>query len=72
MTNLCKEIEYVCYVYQPSKNLFLLLTINKTMWMSSNELKLMSKGQLFSNSCYICLRDATLIACESWKVVLIE
>jgi hypothetical protein len=40
--------------------------------MSSNELKLMSKHQFFYNSCYICLCGGTLMACESWKVVLIE
>jgi hypothetical protein len=39
--------------------------------MSSNEPKLMSKQQLFCNSCYICLCGATLMACELWKVVLI-
>jgi hypothetical protein len=40
--------------------------------MSSNKAKLMLKHQLFCNSCYICLCGAILIACESWKVVLIE
>jgi hypothetical protein len=40
--------------------------------MSSNEPKLMSKCQLFYNSCYICLYGAILMAWESWKVVLIE
>jgi hypothetical protein len=40
--------------------------------MSSDELKLMSKYQLFYNSCYICLYGATLMACESWKITLIE
>ncbi len=40
--------------------------------MSSNEPKLMSKCQLFYNSYYICLCDAILMACESWKVVLID
>jgi len=35
------------------------------VWMSSNEPKLMSKGQLFYNSYYICLCGATLMACES-------
>ncbi len=42
------------------------------MWMSSNEPKLMSKCQLFYNSYYICLCGAILMACESWKVVLIN
>jgi hypothetical protein len=32
--------------------------------MNSNVPKLMSKCQLFCNSCYICLYDATLMACE--------
>jgi hypothetical protein len=40
--------------------------------MSSNEPKLMSKCQFFCNSCCICLCGATLMACVSWKVVLIE
>jgi hypothetical protein len=39
--------------------------------MRSNKPKLMSKRQLFCNSCYICLCGATLMACESWKVVFI-
>ncbi len=34
--------------------------------------KLMSKSQLFYNSCYICLYGAILMEWESWKVVLIE
>ncbi len=42
------------------------------MQMSSNESKLMSKTQFFCNSCYICLCGATLMACESWKVMFIE
>ncbi len=40
--------------------------------MSSNKPKLMSKRQLFCNSCYICLCGVTWMACESWKVVVIE
>jgi hypothetical protein len=40
--------------------------------MSSNEQKMMSKHELFWNSYYIYLCDATLMACESWEVVLIE
>jgi hypothetical protein len=40
--------------------------------MNSNELKLMSKHQLFCNFCYICLCGATLMACESWKVMVVE
>ncbi len=45
---------------------------NKRVWMSSKKPKLMSKRQLFYNSYYICLCGATSMACESWKVVLIE
>jgi hypothetical protein len=33
---------------------------------------LMSTRQFFCNSCYMCLCGATLMACESWKVVFIE
>jgi len=40
--------------------------------INSNKPKLMSKCQLFYNFYYICLCSATLMACESWKVVLIE
>jgi hypothetical protein len=42
------------------------------VWVTSNKPKLMSKCQLFYNSCYICLCVAILMACESWKVVFIE
>jgi len=51
---------------------------NLSLWLfhkvkvSSNEPKLMSRHQLFCNSCYIRLCGATLMACESWKVVLSE
>jgi hypothetical protein len=47
-----------------------------SMWLfhgvkvSSNEP--MSRHQFFCNSCYIGLCGATLMACESWKVVLSE
>jgi len=30
------------------------------------------KTSIFYNSSYICLCDATLMACELWKIVLIE
>jgi hypothetical protein len=40
--------------------------------MNSNEPKLMLKRQLFCNSCYICLCGATLRACESWKLCLLN
>jgi len=42
------------------------------VWMSSNEPKLMSKRKFFYNSCYICLCGAILMACELWKIMLIE
>jgi hypothetical protein len=34
--------------------------------------KINVKTSFFCNSCYICLCGAALMACESWKVVLIE
>jgi hypothetical protein len=40
--------------------------------MSSNEPKLMLKCQPFCNSYYIYLYDTTLMACESWKVMLLN
>jgi hypothetical protein len=40
--------------------------------MRSNEPNLMLKHQFFKNSYYIYLCGATLMACESWKVVFIE
>jgi len=34
--------------------------------------KIYVKNQLLYNFCYTCLCGATLMACDSWKVVLIE
>ncbi len=42
------------------------------LWVqiSTNKPKSLSTRQLFYNSYYISLCDATLMACKSWKVVL--
>jgi hypothetical protein len=63
---------FILNVYASISETFNMKTNHVWVRMSSNEPKLMSKHQFFCNFCYICLCDATLMACESWKIVIIE
>ncbi len=45
---------------------------DRKRWCYDKILVHLKKFVPFYNSCYICLCGATLMTCESWKVVFIE